>query len=89
MKHIEIIPLALKKIRQRKIPIDWIEETLNSPEQVVDGFGGRKIRQKKYSLDNKEVLLRVVVDDEKDRLVVVTAYLTSQIKRYWRQDYEG
>jgi len=40
MKHIEIIPLALKKIRQRKIPIDWIEETLNSPEQVVDGFGG-------------------------------------------------
>jgi len=52
-------------------------------------LGGRKIRQKKYSLDNKEVLLRVVVDDEKDRLVVVTAYLTSQIKRYWRQDYEG
>lgn len=84
MKHIEIIPLASKKICQRGIPIKWIKETLDSPEQIVNGYRGRRIRQKKYTLKGKEVLLRVVVDEEKDRLIVITAYVTSQIKRYWR-----
>ena len=84
MKRIEIIPLALKKIKQRKISIEWIEETLKSPEQIVDGYGNRKVRQKKYILEDKEMLLRVIVDEDKDRFVVITAYLTSQIERYWR-----
>lgn len=84
MKHIEIIPLALKKIKQRKISIEWIEETLKSPEQIVDGYGNRKVRQKKYILEDKEMLLRVIAEEKKDRFVVITAYLTSQIERYWR-----
>ena len=84
MKDIEIIPLALKKIKQRNIPIEWVKETLNSPGQTVDGYGARKIRQKKYALNGKDMLLRVVVNEEKDKIVVITAYLTSQIDRYWR-----
>ena len=43
MASIEIIPLALKKIEQRKISREWIEETLNSPEQIVEGYKGRTI----------------------------------------------
>jgi hypothetical protein len=50
----------------------------------VEGYGGRRVRQKKYVVNDKEMLLRVVVHEEKERLVVITAYLTSQIKRYWR-----
>lgn len=84
MKHIEIIPLALKKIKQRKIPIEWIEQTLKFPDQIVNGYGDRKIRQRKYVLEDKEMLLRVVVNEEKDRLIVITAYLTTQIERYRR-----
>jgi len=84
MKQVEIIPLASKKIEQRKIQSEWIRETLNSPGQIVDGYGGRKVRQKKYILEGKEMLLRVIVDEGKDRFIVVTAYLTSQIERYWR-----
>ncbi|OGX26715.1 MAG: hypothetical protein A3J51_03695 [Omnitrophica WOR_2 bacterium RIFCSPHIGHO2_02_FULL_45_21] len=71
-------------MKQRKISIEWIEETLKSPEQIVDGYGNRKVRQKKYILEDKEMLLRVIVDEDKDRFVVITAYLTSQIERYWR-----
>ena len=86
MEKITLTPfsLALKKIKQRKISIEWIEETLKSPEQIVDGYGNRKVRQKKYILEDKEMLLRVIVDEDKDRFVVITAYLTSQIERYWR-----
>lgn len=84
MEHIRIVPLALKKIEQRKIPIKWIEETLKSPEQIVDGYGNRKVRQKRYNVGNKEMLLRVIVNEEKGEFIVITAYLTSQIERYWR-----
>ena len=83
MKKFEIIPLALKKIGRRKIPQQWIEETVNRPDQTVDGYRGRKVRQKKYIVGGKEMLLRVVYE-EKEKLIVVTAYLTSKIKRYWR-----
>ena len=65
MKQFEIIPLALKKIEQRKISKEWVEETLNSPDQIVEGYAGRKIRQKKYMIDGKEMLLRVIIDMEK------------------------
>mgnify|MGYP001572141322 CR=1 FL=1 len=82
MKSIEIIPLALKKIEQRKISREWIEETLNSPEQIAEGYQGRKIRQRSYTISGKKMLLRVVVDEEKDRFIVITAYLASRVERY-------
>jgi len=84
MRRIEIIPLARKKIERRQVPQEWIEDTLRAPEQIVEGYRGRKIRQKKYTVQGKEMLLRVVVDEEPERFVVITGYLTSQVARYWR-----
>ena len=81
----EIIPLALKKIAQRRIPMEWIEETLNSPDQLVEGYEGRQVAQKLYHEGDKKTLLRVVFEPEEDKWVVVTAYMTSQIEKYWRQ----
>jgi len=71
---IEIIPLALKKIRRRKIPIEWIEETVGNPNQMVEGYSGRRVAQKVYYVGDKKMLLRVVLEDND---TVVTAYLTS------------
>ena len=48
-KRIEVIPLALKKIAQRKVPLSWIKETINSPDQIVRGYLGRVVRQKNIS----------------------------------------
>ncbi|MFP3898632.1 MAG: DUF4258 domain-containing protein [Dehalococcoidia bacterium] len=81
----EIIPLALKKIARRRVPMEWIEETLNSPEQIVEGYEGRQVAQKLYQEGDKKMLLRIVFEPEKDKWVVVTACITSQIEKYWRQ----
>ncbi|MBI3320164.1 MAG: DUF4258 domain-containing protein [Candidatus Omnitrophica bacterium] len=83
MKRIEIIPLALKKIERRNVPHEWIDDTLRAPEQIVEGYLGRKVRQRRYTVHEQEMLLRVVVDEEPERFVVITAYLTSQVARYW------
>ena len=82
MKQVEIIQLALKKIRQREIPIEWIHETLKLPEQTVESYQERKIFHKRYKIKGKDMLLRVVVEDKSDKLIVVTAYLTSRFERY-------
>jgi hypothetical protein len=83
-KRIEIIPLARKKLAQRNIPVSWIEEAVRNPEQVVEGHGGRLVAHKRMTVTGKERLLRVVYEETTMTCVVVTAYLTSDVQRYWR-----
>lgn len=88
MTEFEIIPLALKKMTQRNIQLEWVKQTLNSPDQVVKGYEQRKVAQKLYNVGGKKMLLKVVFETTGATRVVVTAYLTSQIERYWRRERE-
>ena len=84
-KDIDIIPLARKKLARRKIPEPWVIETLRVPTQVVEGYGGRRVAQKRIAKEGKEYLLRVVYEETGTAYVVITAYLTSDFMRYWRE----
>lgn len=70
---------------KRRILESWVKETLAGPEQVVEGYGGRRVAHKRMTTEGKERLLRVVYEETEDQLVVVTAYLTSDIARYWKE----
>jgi hypothetical protein len=85
MEKIEIIPIARKKSEQRGISEEWIRETISHPGQIALGYGGRKVAQKKYQIKGKEYLLRVVYEEKEKIHIVLTAYLTSQIARYWKE----
>ncbi len=80
--NIKIIPLADKKIKVRKISLGMITETIKSPDETVKGYGSRIVKQKIHKIGSKDKLLRVVCEKEGDDFIVVTAYLTSQIKKY-------
>lgn len=82
--YIKIIPLAAKKIKLRRISKKMLNETIKSPGQIVNGYGGRIVKQRIYSVNNKNKLLRVVCEKYGKDTIVVTAYLTSQIRKYWR-----
>ncbi len=86
MKEIEIIPLAKQKMIRRGVKEIWIEETLSNPDQVVEGYGGRLVSHKRFVVEGKERLLRVVYEETPSSLIVITAYLTSQLKRYWKEE---
>ena len=86
MRKIEIIPLAKKKLRRRGISEQWVKQTLQEPGQIVEGYGGRKVAQKRYLAEGKEYLLRVVYEEIGESCIVLTAYLTSQVGRYWKED---
>jgi hypothetical protein len=84
MKDISIIPLAERKLARRGIPQEWVVETIRTPDEVVEGYGGRVVAQRRYRVRAKDMLLRVVYDETEQQYVVVTAYLTSAVTRYWR-----
>lgn len=85
MIEIEITPYAKRKAKRRGISEKVIKETVTSPGQRVKGHGHREVAQRKYRLDDSEYLLRVVYEQTKNTYVVVTAYVTSEIERYWEE----
>lgn len=84
--NIEIIPIAVKKLQKRKIREELVIDAVMNPEQVVKGYGGREVAQKKIIIDKKQYLIRVVYERESDTITVVTAYVTSQVERYWKKE---
>ena len=84
MKDIEIIPLARKKMEKRGITEAWVSEALGNADQIVEGHGGRLVAHQRRRIRRREMLLRVVFEETADKYVVITAYLTSAINRYWK-----
>ncbi len=74
---------AQKEIERRKIPLPLLEATLASPGQIVSERGRLKAYQSTCDIGGKMFLLRAIVDDSVDPAVVVTAYRTTRIEKYW------
>jgi hypothetical protein len=86
MKPVRFSNHAREEIVRRDIPIEVVEQVLSSPEQVVPEHGGLMARQSRVELEGKQYLMRVVVAEQPDVTIVVTAYRTSKIGRYWRSE---
>lgn len=77
---------ALEEMERRGIPLETVDEVLRRPEQIVIERSSRKAYQSRVDFGNGKVfLVRLIVDDTADPAVVVTAYRTSKIYKYWRQ----
>jgi hypothetical protein len=72
---------ALIEAGRRRIARDVVEQVVCDPQQVVMIDDRREIRQ---SIDEAGALVRVIVDIENDPVVIVTAYRTSKVAKYWR-----
>jgi DUF438 domain-containing protein len=84
-KKIEIIPIAERKLVKRGIRREWVEDAVMKPMQVVVGYGARRVAHKKILIAGKDYLLRVVYEESENMYTIVTAYLTSQVSRYWKE----
>ena len=76
---------AEKGILERGVTREQVLSVLDRPEQVVDVPKGRKIYQSRVELNDKMYLVRVIIDPSEDPAVVVTAYRTSKVAKYWRR----
>ncbi len=77
---------AQQELERRGISLPQLESVLNRPQQVIPDKRGRKIYQSQIDRgDGKMVLIRAIVVGDADDVVVVTAYRTTRIHKYWRQ----
>ncbi len=75
---------APDQMKLRRISVDTANEILNHPGSVI-AENGITIYQSVIIEDGKSYLIRIFVNDQKNPNLVITAYKTSKISKY----YEG
>ena len=75
------------EMQRRQIPLSLVQRVVQEPQQIVPSRKGRLIYQSRFfdEQEDKEMLLRVVLDIEGDDFWVVTVYKTSRIEKYWEE----
>lgn len=85
MMDIVISDHARFEIARRQLLEMAVKDVAQNPQQMVKINKGRKVCQSKYfdSTQDREMLLRVICEERRGLLFVVTAYRTSKIEKYW------
>ncbi|NER99732.1 MAG: DUF4258 domain-containing protein [Symploca sp. SIO1B1] len=77
---------AQEQLNKRQIPLSIIDSVINSPQQIILQSDGTKAYQSQLDFgSDKNYLLRIIINDNVEPMLVVTVYKTSQINKYWRQ----
>jgi len=67
---IAITDHARKRVKDYGISEDLLKAAIQDPDNVAEGYGGRKIYQKKLN----GYLLRIIVEEDKEIKRVITTY---------------
>jgi hypothetical protein len=84
MKPIQISGHARFEMQRRDTTKAEVEAVVRNPGQVLPAKKGRQVFQSKVGVKGR-LLLRVIVKEEPTAYVVVSAYKTSKVAKYWRQ----
>jgi len=81
-----IIDHARSECARRGLPLAVIAAVLARPEQRFTVRPGRDVVQSRVLFEEQLYLVRVFVEVDRDPAEVVTAYRSSKIGKYWRND---
>ncbi|MBK8673807.1 MAG: DUF4258 domain-containing protein [Bacteroidetes bacterium] len=76
---------ALTQIEKRNIHIDWIHDAIKNPEKISieDNI---TVISKFIEIETKLFLLRIFINESVLPHIVITAYLTSKIEKYYESN---
>ena len=77
---------AREEIARRAIPMGIIVDVLRNPGQAIALTSSRRVFQSRVTIADKSYLVRVIVDVRDRAQLVVTAYRTSKLGKYWRKE---
>lgn len=88
IQHFVMNPHAAFEMGRRGLSDDTIRSVLSAPEQQFEVRPGRVVLQSRLATGEgaRMYLVRVVVDIDREPAEVVTAYRTSKISKYWREE---
>jgi hypothetical protein len=84
--EVKFTPHASFEIKRRQLTEEIVRYVIEHPEQHWEVRKGRVIFQSrvKMSIPEKDYLIRVFVDIDREPAEVVTAYRTTRMEKYWR-----
>jgi len=68
---------------ERGITQGEMEAVLQNPDQIVPEQDGKNAHQSRVQHGSKTFLVRVIVNDTLNPIVVVSVLRTSRVTRYW------
>jgi len=74
---------AENQIKERRLNKNQIEETILNPDQLLTTRKNRKIAQKIFKTGRLKFLMRAIYVIENSDFVVISAYRTTNIEKYW------
>jgi len=79
------------ELQRRGIEEADVITVVNQPQQRISSMKGRLVLQSKFfdKTERKEMILRVVGKESVEGFVVITAYKTSKIAKYWVKEAIG
>ena len=78
---------AKEEIIRRQISLNMMEEVITNPQSIVPATNNRKCYQKVYTLENqKKYLIRIITEEKRGQLLIVTGYKTSKIGKYIKEE---
>lgn len=85
--NVEFTKHALEELKIRDISRETVEKILENPKQILVSDNNRKVYQDIVEFnDNKQYVVRVILEETKDNLKVITVYKSSKISKYWREN---
>ena len=86
-KHMEfkLSDHAKEQMKDRDIPSEMVLEVDMNPEQTYNNDIDETVCQSKVTFGEKSYLLRVFVNLTEKPPIIISAYRTSKIKKYWRE----
>ena len=69
---------------RRRIPLAVVDSVLQNPQQKLTEHGDVLCYQSKIEINQKQYLVRVMVNETLTPARVVTVYRTSKIRKYWK-----
>ena len=87
-KRVILTDHAIAEARRRGISEETVLEVATTPEQRLTARSDPEVRQSRVidPASGKLQLIRVVVDRSQEGDTVVTAYRTSKVRKYWRNE---
>lgn len=76
---------AVRELGRRGLDKQDLDDVLKNPGQRLEVRRGRVVLQSKTQEGGTEYLLRIFVDIDRNPAEIVTAYRTSKVSKYWRE----
>jgi len=76
---------AVRELGRRGLDKQDLDDVLKNPGHRLEVRRGRVVLQSKTQEGGTEYLLRIFVDIDRNPAEIVTAYRTSKVSKYWRE----